>query len=765
MRLLFSELRKACAARAVAVFFALLLAANFALTYISSRPMPVEAAAREVYYEYLRDPEAVISYMEQLEADFFDHRRDEEFEPPRTYTDGADDISVLNRVLSRAEYISSYRSETEKIVSAAERRARELGYLGYSAESFRVIEQVRLAEAYSSVAGALDGYNSYAYGYESVLCDARVCIFIALYVIFAVSYVFRNDRVCGFMSVMRASKKGRLPSLTAKLGAALLITVGATVAFTLTSFAAARIANGGFSSAFDPVQLIPAFAKIPFEVSILGFALLLTALRALAACILALLCALIASAGLNYFLCFSISALFCAANYLAFSYDYVGTAPALKYLNLASAADGTALLSFHRDIWVFGRPITYPLLLAVICIAAAVVLAVLCAVVYCNSLAVGAKRVKIAIGRKKETKKCGTRLQFCMPLWVWELRKSRALPTLLLACLLIAAQGAYISAAIGDGMSFGEAVYYTYIEKISTLSEDERAEYIAFERAELEATVASYAEICEKLEANVIGYDEYSAFLPEYYDANSKLRVLSRVEEYLKYISAQSKKIGKEITPAYTTGYEKFFAEGESFLVFAAILAISVSSFCVEYRSGNCAAVIKTAKRGRRETFFAKILPRAAVSALLSASARGIGLAVTASRYRLPDPKTPICAVREFSSLLTDVSVAEYIAFDLICSAAAGALTATAVCALSRLCKKALPTIGASAAILALPSILFDSPLILFDITAPKELFCLGTPAIVIILSFHAVTCMGLIAIKNFRRRCLIDFFQMKNVQ
>ncbi len=755
MRLLISEIRKACSSRAAAVFLIILLAVNFALTYYTSRPLPVEEAAREVYLEYLRDPEGIIAYMDQLEADFFEHLRDEEFEPPRTYTDGADDVSVLNRVLSRAEYIASYRAETEKIASAAERRARDLGYLGYSAESFQVVKQKRLAEAYSSLAGALDGCDSYAYGYESVLCDARVCIFIALYVIFAVSFVFRNDRVCGFFGIMRSSKMGRLPSLAAKLGAAAVITVGATLAFTLTSFAAAGMANGGFSSALDPVQIIPAFAKVPFDISILGFAALVTAFRALAACVLALICALVASAGLNYLLCFGISVLFCAANYFVFSYDYVGSVPALKYLNLASAADGIELFSFHRDTSVFGEPMTYVFLLAAICITASAVLAGLCAVVYCNSFAVGAKRVGSAVKRKQKAKKSEIGRLYCLPLWVWELKKSRALPTLLLACLLIAAEGAYISAAIGDGMSFGEAVYYSYIDEISAMPSDSRMEYIAAERAELEATVAAYGEMCGKLEAEVIGYDEYSAFLHEYYDANSRLRVLSRVEEYLKYISAQSEKIGEEIAPVYTTGYEEFFAEGESFFVFAAILAVSVSSFCVEYRSGNCAEVIKTAKRGRRESFFAKLLPRAAISALLSASARGVGLVVTASRYRLPDPRTPICAVREFSSVLTDTSIAEYLVFDLVCSAAAGALIAIAVCAISCLCKKALPTIGASAVAVALPSILFESPLAVFDVTAPKTLFCLGTLSIATVISFHILTCLGLAAFAMKKRWCV----------
>lgn len=754
MRLLISEIRKAYASRAAAVFLIILLAANFALTYYTSRPLPVEEAAREVYREYLRDPEGIIAYMDQLEADFFEHLRDEEFEPPRTYTDGADDVSVLNRVLSRAEYIASYRAETEKIASAAERRARDLGYLGYSGESFYVREQQRLAEVYSSLASVLDSEDSYAYGYDIYLSDSRVCIFILLYLAFAVSFIFRNDRVCGFGCIMRSTKRGRLPSASAKLGTAVLVSIFATFLFLLTSFLAVGMANGGFSSPTAPIQLFPDFAKVPFSTSILGFIAIQTAYRLLAAAVFALFIALIASLGLNYFFCFSISALFAAGNYFVFAHEYKGSAPVLKYLNIASAADGTALFSFHRDTELFGSPVSYPIILAVICLCTIMLLAVMGAYLYCKNLSFGRKKARISLPKVKNGQKSELKLRFCLPIWVYELKKNRALPLSALALLLLAAHGFYVSASVGDGMSYGEAVYYSYIEDICELSSDERIEYLSRERARLDEAVASYEKMTEDMTDGNITYDEYSVFLPEYYDAKNRQSLLSRVEEYSRYISTQSAKLGKELKPVYTTGYENFFASGADLFLFASILALSFGIFTVEYRSGNCAQIVKTAKKGRRHTFFAKILPYAVLGALLSVSARGIGLAVTANKYIMPDPSSPLCSVRAFGSVLSDITIAEYLALDLLCSALAGTLIALAVCALSCLCKKPLQTLGASVFLLALPAILSKSSLALINLSAPNRLFCdsfgyggeFHQLILVSLLLFHILTAAALTA-------------------
>ena len=384
MKLISAELRKLFASRSL-VFLLVLLALDFVLTAFLARPLPVEKAAREVYEIYLAEPETLIEYKKQLEENFFEHLRDDLFEMPSTFTEGADDLSVLSRVLDRADYIENYRAEISEIADSAARRAEDLLYFGYSEDSYYVREQRRLRDVYSELADALDGVSEYAYGYDAYLEGGRVCLFITVWLIFSVSFVFRNDRVCGFGSIMRTARCGRLDTAFSKLAAALLIGVVSTLLFLGTDFVAVYLAQGGFSSPSMPIQSLPDYAEVPFETTILGFIALVTAFRVAAAIILVLFVALISSIGFNYVSVFGISSLFAAANYFVFSRDYHGSAPAIKYLNIAAAAEGVELFAFGRYLSVFGKPTAYTAIFIPLAAAVAVVFTAFSVFIYCKN--------------------------------------------------------------------------------------------------------------------------------------------------------------------------------------------------------------------------------------------------------------------------------------------------------------------------------------------------------------------------------------------
>ena len=739
MRLYLSELYKLVSVRANAVLLIILLAANFALTCITAHPPAVEIAARKVYSLYLDDPESLIEYKEQLEADFFLHLRDDEFEVPSTYIDGADDMSVINKVTERAEYIASYREETEKLAANAEKRARELGYFGYSEESFYVREQLELARVYGDLASVLDGEGEYAYGYDAYFESSHVCLFVMIWLMFAVSFIFRNDGVCGFGSIMRTVRRGRLESALAKLAVTVTVSVVATLLFLATTLLAVGVSSGGFSSAAAPIQLLPDYAKVPLNVSILGYLVIQTVFRLLAAAVFALFAALVASLGFNYVFCFSFGAVFAAANYFLFARRYVGTVPPIKYLNIASAAEGVELFSFHRVIDLFWRSVSYTVVFAVISAVSFILLSLLCAFFYCKNLrvpkAVFVKRSARASGKKKVNAEL--REFPLLPLWAYELRKNRFIPLSLLALTLLLVNCGFVRASVGDGKIYGEAIYYGYISDIKELSPEQRRVYLAEERASLEAVFEEYAYITEAFEAGDIEYEEYSAFLQEYYSARDREKVLGDVEKYSDYVDRK----GCEIV--YSTGYERFFSLGTDWFLFAALVFLSIGIFTLEYRSGNCAQIIKTAKKGRRETFFSKLLPYCALGALLGGIFRGAGMIVTATSYELSDFHASLCAIRNFESVPVGITIGEYLIADIICSSLAGMMTAGAVCLISCLLKKTLHSLGAVGILLALPALLSDNGFALVNLNAPDFVFntlCKrGASAFPMLLVFHII--------------------------
>jgi len=718
MKLFFGELRKLCASRAVPVFLIILLSANFALTVFSSRPLPVEKAAREVYDLYLDDPDALEEYQGQLQDDFFEHLRDEEFEVPSTFIEGADDTSVLNRVLSRAEYIENYRTEIMKIADAAERRARDLGYFGYTEESFYIREQNRLSAVYADLADSLDGKNEYAYGYDIYFENTRVFLFILIWLIFAVSFIFRNDRVCGFGSIMRTTARGRVESALAKVAVTVITAVFGTLVFLGTTFLAVGIANGGFSSLTAPIQLFPNYAKVPFEISVLGYLGIQTAYRILAAVAFALFAALIAAFGFNYVFCFGFGAVFAAANYYLFSREYIGTTDAVKYLNLAAAAEGKEIFSFHRDMNILGQTMSYPVCFIIIFAVSIVAFSAVCVFLCSKNIKMPSFSIKMIAKRsvKKKTKS-ELRIRPLCPLWVYELKKNRILPISLIVIFLFVLHCVMVSVSIGSASTRGEALYYDYISDIKELSPDERRVYLTQEREMIDSVIFEYKPMTEAHISGDIPYEEYTSFLKRYYDAKECERVLERAWEYSDYAERKGCSI------IYNTGFEQFFALGTDWFLFAAIVILSIGIFSVEYRSGNCAQIIKTAKKGRKFTFFSKILPYTFIGAILGGVFRVSGIIVTASNYELSDFDAALCSIRAFEAAGLGVSIRNYLIIDIVTSALAGMMTACTVCLISCIFKKTLHSLGAVGVGLALPALLSKTEISVVNYTSPSRIF------------------------------------------
>ena len=324
-----------------------------------------------------------------------------------------------------------------------------------------------------------------------------------------------------------------------------------------------------------------------------------------------------------------------------------------------------------------------------------------------------------------------------LPLWVYELKKNRFLPLSILALLLLTANCIFVSSSVGSGTTYGEAIYYGYISDIKGLPREERASYLASERESLEVVISNYATVTEDFESGEISYEQYGAFLQEYYSARDRERVLGEVEAY----SAYADRKGCEII--YNTGYERFFALGNDWFLFAALVILPIGIFTLEYRSGNCAQIIKTAKKGRRETFLSKLLPYCALGALLGGIFRGAGMIVTARSYELSDLSASLCAIRNFESVPVGITIGEYLIADIICSSLAGMMTAGAVCLISCIFKKTLHSLGAVGILLALPALLSDSGFALVNLNAPDFVFntlCKrGASAFPMLLVFHII--------------------------
>ena len=740
MKLIRAEWQKLTSSRLIWVLLAVLLAVNFALTLHTSRPQPFESTVREVYAKYIEDPEAYDAYDQELEKLAALGIRDENLTLPHTFYGSAeyDDRLILRLVSERADYLKEGQSaEIRRVIRITERRIDDLYGFSYTDDSYEVRSQKAVLAAYTHLADTLVLGEEYAHGYDVYLQNNTVSVFLFLFLLTAVTWVFLNDRSVGFDPILRVCGKGRGATYAAKLTVVCLLTVGAVLLFLATTGLATGIMQG-YSSLSAPIQALPDFATVPYTVSVGGYLLMHTGLRIAGFLALSLFVAVLAGLRLPYVLCFGGGVLFAGANVFVHTREYLGTAPAIQYVNLSAMTEGCGLLGFYRTAPLFGIPVSYPAACLLLSVLLCVGFASLCAVFYCRRTRplsargkmLGSKNVLIRLRERFSKQK---RCRRPMPLCFYELKKTRICLSLLIAALLLIVKGVAVDRSVGSMETYREALYYEYITDIQALEPAARAEYMTSERERLDGILEAEQKNEEAFENGSMKPDDYYAYYQTLTEAKTQDSVFREVESYVSYIDRKNAETGYRGSVIYTAGYEALFALPSDALLFATVLVVCVQAFPVEYQKtssrGSCAELIRSTPNGRRKTFAAKLLTYCVIGLLLSVLFRLVSLAVVGRNYILPDPDATLYSIVSFGDVSSPISIRQYFLIDFAMQMFAGASLSALVCVLSFFCKRILACISASLLLVAVPELLVQTVLpqgvgfSLLSLTAPQQIF------------------------------------------
>lgn len=737
MKLYLSELKKLYASHLTVVLLIGLLVLNAVLAGLASRPSQVDAAVREAYAQYHADPAAMDAYYADLERMAVENRRDDAFSLPHTFCEEGDDLLVLRLMYERVDYVAGHEKQMARLVKAAENRILDLQYYGYDEDSYEIRTQRQLIEHYASLCGRVSPTDAYAHGYDDYLVYPMTAILAGLFITVSVAYIYLNDRACGFCSILRTTHGGRTRTALGKLGATMTVAVTATVLLSLSAFAAVGV-TAGYSDPTAAVQTLPLCATVPFSLTVGEYLLLRLVLCILAMLTYAGFVAVAASLGFSYVGCLGIGALFWGVNYGFFSREYLGTPPAVRYLNFASLAEGNRLTDFYRSVSVLDRPVSHPTALcvwAVLLAAALSVLAVLFSVKDFRGLSVLRRRLPWRLPTWKSTTERGVARghRVRLSLVGYELRKIRFAWLLAAILLLLGAKGVYTYRAAGNMERYDEALYYDYITTIQPMDTSARGDYMMAERARLDAVMADYLTRTDAFERGELSHEDYAAYLDTYYAAKARDGVFRRVENYVMAIEAHDRLTGRESDILYTTGYEVFFGFSSDLFFYFAGLALTVGVFAVEYRRtssvGSSVPLIRATPRGRRRTFATKLGICTVSGCLLAVLFRAAGLCIVAQGYVLPAMGATVSSIPGFGSVLSDMTVGQYLLLDFCMQALVGALMGALMGALSCLCRRPLPILSTVLLLTAIPELLSDTlfpgahPFSLLSLTTPQKLF------------------------------------------
>ncbi len=770
-----SELRKLCGSRTVCVIFLLLLCINFMLTAYLSKPLPHEDAKRQAFKDYLSNPEQTAQYYKELQMLASLNGREEDPNFPYSYYGSPeyDDFLILRLVYQRVDYIENgYTEQLDSIISMSERKLDDMYSFYYDDGDYEVKEQKAILERYQSVRNNVHLPYEYAHGYDTYIQSNTVSVFLLLCVLVFASHLFLDERASGFESILRSSKHGRVRTFFAKIFALLSATLFCVVVFSLTAFAAVGIMQG-YSDISSPIQVFEDFAKVPFQVSVLGYMLLQLLVRFAAFTLIAAFASCLACLKVPYIASIGGGIALYGVSMIISNRTYMGTMPAVRYLNPAAMIETCALLGFDRYLSFLTLPVPYLATSLLITVIATAALFATGGILFCKSIRVPSlrrsfKTPKIFVhSLPKARKKHGKIRTFA---W-YELKKNRFLLLLAAICVLLVIKSAYVDKTVGTMESYDQAIYYEYVTTIQPMGSDERATYMIAERERIDSILLAAESNRNAFSNDQMTAEAYFAYCEQLTDARARDGVFARVEKYVNYIERKNAETGDDAKIIYSIGYEKLYALRSDALLCAALILLCVGSFSVEYASqssmGGFSQILRVAKHGRIRTFACKMLTFGVIGVAIAITFRAVTLWIVSHNYVLPDLDAALYSIQSFSDMSSGITIRQYMMLDLGLQVILGGIVSIIVCAISCTCRRPLAAISVSVLAIGLPEVLastvlpqlaawsilsLSAPLRMTALSAQKQLFGGDLSHLwgAIVLFFLLCAMLTLLAGRNF---------------
>lgn len=745
MRLLKAELQKLMSSKVLLVLLAVLLVVNFLLTLYLSQPQPWEKTVKSVYSDYIRNREPYENYLTELEQIITESMREEVPVLPYTFSGNPDydDHQILRQVQKRNAYFEDYSQTIERVIQLTEIKIRDLHSYGYSDRTYTTKSQIVQKEQYETLLKTVELQNEYTSGYDTYLQNHIVCAFILIFLTAAVSYLFLHDGNVGFGTILQTTKRGRFPTAVAKLFAALIMSIVVTLLFLGTTFLAVGLAEG-YSSPFNAIQAFEDFATVPCTMTVLEYLGLHVLLRLCAFAVYAMFIALLASLKLPYLFCFGGTAIFAGINGFLNYRTYYGTVPAIRYLNLSAMTEGCSLTDFFRTVAFFKIPVRMSTVLIIMCIFLCLLIGGVAAFFFSRNFRLFVNignhlsRLWVTFADRFWSFLFHVKMRICRPrqspLWLFELQKMRPIVIFLMIALLLLARIWYVDQTIGDMERYEEALYYRYITEMQSMTEEERKSHLIGERDRIDTIITAYELNKTKFESGDMSGADYTAYLEIYHIARAEGIAFERVERYAQDLTERSNLVGINGDWIYTGGYEKLFGLPSDLFLYVALILLCFGSFSVEYvsnsSSGGFSQILRSTKKGRRNTFVVKLALYLILSVLLAIAFRLCDLWIVNQNYVMTKPQATLFSIQSFVGITTGITISEYFCIDLLLNAFSAVILASVICLLSCFLKKSFSVLTVSLLVTALPELLTKTVLTDFadcsilSFTAPQATVC-----------------------------------------
>ncbi len=159
----------------------------------------------------------------------------------------------------------------------------------------------------------------------------------------------------------------------------------------------------------------------------------------------------------------------------------------------------------------------------------------------------------------------------------------------------------------------------------------------------------------------------------------------------------------------YDTGWRRLFSGDADLFLYTAVLLLLTGSFAGEYVSlssaGSFAQILRATKRGRAETFRAKLFSSGVIAVILALFSCAADFLFLSQNLDLPSPSAPLCSIELFGSYAGGLTMTGYAVLFVALRVLGALLMAMLVCALSELLSRYLPVLGSAVALTLCPAL------------------------------------------------------------
>ncbi|MBE6724360.1 MAG: hypothetical protein E7576_04030 [Ruminococcaceae bacterium] len=728
-----AEVRKILGARVVWVFLAVFVALNSFLawkaagrTAEAAYPTDTVAGFFDGYFENPAEYEARYGEIEAFRAEqnelFFEAMRtgDPDFEPealPNRYSDDdrISDELLFSLVHGAIDQSEGYPARLERVTDAAKSNLDEFRRMGVFESSFSWKYQTEVIRRYEAMRGTVKIGIEYVRGWGGYFDYRLGDVFVFLLLILAGSVIFPQEKQAGALPLLRVSKRGRGETAAAKIAVMLCLTVLFTLLFVGTSFAVFGM-RVGYSSPENALQALQSFTYSPYRITVGQYFTVTVLVKLLAFSVFSMLMMALSNLTRHPVLNYLGGLGLFGMNLLLSKLD---ASRAAAHLNLVTAASVNSIFTRYRAANLFGGCAGYVpvmLVLFALLILGGAVGAILGHVRGGEAVRIGwldsivsavltvFAKVRGGILRLRLGKARRERTYSLSLFWTEVFKTLVSSRMLLLLLILLLAKGFYSARLYEAKPSYADAVYKEYMTVLEGPLTPEKSAWIAGERARLNDLLAKKEIMQEKYLREEISLPEYREYLSEYSSAEARSDLFRTIEAHEAYLEARDS--GWFL---YDTGWRRLFSGDADLFLYTAVLLLLTGSFAGEFvsrsSSGSFAQILRATKRGREETFRAKLVSSGVIAVVLALLSCVTDFVFLTRNYTLPSPSAPLGSMELFGAYAGGMSLAGYAALFTALRVLGSLLMAMLVCALSELLSRYLPVLGSAVALTLLPAL------------------------------------------------------------